>query len=200
MSTTTLFVELLIVGFQAIVWIIFLVATVIGPQCFQQLAIGFSIAGTPITMAFIAVGYFLGVILDEFYESLIDPWAKRLRKKCNEKGLPEMWDIQAFIFTKSNTATMRLEYIRSRIRIVRSSVFNLTFIIVFSILYYCIRLTPEIPWRTGAIIFTSVAGLVIVPITIFVYRRLVIFYWGRAKSIYKSLHEKEPKKKRVKSV
>lgn len=187
MSTTALFAELLIVGLQAVVWMTLLVGLLFGPQWFGQIAVAFREAGALVTVGIMAVGYVAGVILDEFYESLIDPWAQRLRDRCREEGSPEMWDVQAYVFAKSSSATAQLQYIRSRIRIVRSSVFNFSLIVVFSLAYLTIRVQPSIRWRTGAIFFIALAGLIAVPITVFVYRRLVLFYWGRAKSIYKSL-------------
>ncbi len=188
MSTTMLFAELLIVGLQAVVWMALLVGAFVGPQGFRWVACVFRNAGVPTTIGVMAIGYVAGVILDEFYESLIDPWAKHLRDGCRENGIPEMWAVQAHVFVKSTTGTSQLEYMRSRIWIVRSSIFNFFLIAVFSLVYLGIQVDSSEAWRTGAIIFTAIAGLLSVPISIFVYSRLVKSYWGRAKNLWKALH------------
>jgi hypothetical protein len=106
-----------------------------------------------------------------------------------EKGHPEMWDMQSYVFTHSKEATEQLAYVRSRIRIMRSSIFNLGLIGVFAIVFVSKQASIANDARLNLIWFIGLTSVAVVGMTMFVYWRTELSYWLRTRSVYKSLKE-----------
>jgi hypothetical protein len=189
MSTTALFVELLVIGLETLIWLALLVSSLFGLDWVSHMGTAFEKAGVFATVAMVSLAYLVGIIVDEICDSLIEPWATRIRSSVQEEDQPEMWDMQAYVFTHSEEATAQLGYMRSRLRILRSSIFNIALIGVFALIFLWTRapvarsLKPSLTW------FISIAGLVTVGLTLFVYWRITLSYWLRARSIYRSFRE-----------
>jgi len=199
MSTTALFVELLIVGLESLVWISLFLSAFFGIDWLLGLINVFEKAGLFITIVLVGFAYLTGILLDELFDSVTGWWSNRIKFSIHEKGLPKMWDMQAYIFGKSKEATEQLGYIRTRVRIMRSSIFNFGLIGIGALLFVNNQISSanypvsRINWVVGII------GLLLVGITSFIYWRLEKAYWFRVMGIYKSLisfpKESKPKQK-----
>ena len=187
MSTTALFVELLVVGLEALVWVFLFISAFFGIDWLLGLINIFEKAGLFLTLVLVGFAYLIGIIFDEFFDSLTEWWSNRIKSSIHEKGLPKMWDMQAYIFGHSKEATEQLGYIRTRVRIMRSSIFNFGLISIGAILFVNNQISPanysigRINWIVGII------GLSLVCIASYVYWRLEKAYWFRVMGIYKPL-------------
>ena len=200
MSTTALFVELLIVGLESLVWIFLFISGFFGIDWLLGLINIFEKAGLFLTVVLIGFAYLIGILLDELFDSLTGWWSNRIKSSIHDKDLPQMWDMQAYIFGHSKEATEQLGYIRTRVRIMRSSIFNFGLIGIGAILFVSNQISStnypvgRINWVNGIIC------LLLVSITSFIYWRLENAYWFRVMGIYKSLMSfpKEPVKSKQK--
>ena len=120
MNTTNLFVELIVIGVGAVIWVLLLALSVIGYPGFS-LDLDF----WPIfLMPFLAITYLLGIITDRVADSLIEYiWNDDLRDSYFENR-EQYYNARRIIFLKSEKMTDLLEYGRSRLRICRGWVFN----------------------------------------------------------------------------
>ncbi len=199
MSTTALFVELLIVGLESLVWISLFLCAFFGVDWLLGLINIFEKADLFITTVLVGFAYLIGILLDELFDSLTGWWSNRIKSSIHEKGLPKMWDMQAYIFSHSKEAIEQLGYIRTRVRIMRSSIFNFALIGISAVLFVNNQIASvnhpvgRINWVVG------IVGLLLVGITAFIYWRLEQAYWFRVMGIYKSLKnlskESKPKQK-----
>jgi len=190
-STTTVFVELLIIGLESVAWLSLLISSLFGLDWLTTIAGIFEKADVFATIAVIGLAYVVGIVVDEICDSLIEPWAKRIRESVQSDTKLKMWDVQAYVFSHSEVATSQLGYMRSRLRILRSSIFNIPLIIVFALLFLWTRAAVTADLKAGITWFISVVGLLLVGCALFVYRRITLSYWLRTLSIYKSLKRKE---------
>jgi hypothetical protein len=187
MSTTSLFVELLVVGFEALVWISLFFSAFCGIGWLPGLINIFEKAGLFVAIALVGFAYLVGIIFDEIFDFLTVGWSSRIKSAIHEKNLPEMWDMQAYIFGNSKEATEQLGYIRTRVRIMRSSIFNFGLIGIGAILFINSQMSSA-NYSIGRINWiVSIISLSLVGIASFVYWRLEKAYWLRVMGIYKSL-------------
>lgn len=189
MSTTTLFVELVIIGLEVIVWLMLLISSIFGITWFLPISTVFDKANLFMSLLTFSVAYVLGIIFDEIYDFFIRPWENRIQKQLQDAGHPKMWDMQAYIFSHSDEATSQLHYVRARLRILRASIFNIALIALFTILFLWQQFPTTNPIRSSLMIFTGAIGIILVGLTVFVYQRIVVSYWLRLRSIYQSLKE-----------
>jgi len=191
MSTTTVFVELLIIGLESLVWLALLISSLFGLDWVPTIVSTFEKADVFATIAVIGLAYIVGIVVDEICDSLIEPWAKRIRDSVQNDTKLKMWDIQAYVFSHSEVATSQLGYMRSRLRILRSSIFNIILVVVFALVFLWTRAAVAVDLKAGLTWFISAAGLLSVGCALFVYRRVALSYWLRALGIYKSLKREE---------
>jgi len=190
MSTTTVFVELLIVGLESLVWLVLLVSSLFGVDWVPTIIIAFEKADVFATVAVIGLAYVVGIVVDEICEWLIEPWAKRLRDSVQGDTELEVWGMQAYVFSHSEGATSQLGYMRSRLRILRSSIFNTVLVVVLGLVFLWTRSAIAANLKGGLTWFVSIAGLVSVGCALFAYRRIELSYWRRTVGVYRSLKEK----------
>ncbi|RPJ79753.1 MAG: hypothetical protein EHM20_00435 [Alphaproteobacteria bacterium] len=199
MSTTALFIELLVIGLEALAWIALLIGIFFGLDWITSLGVAFEKASGFTTVVVIGIAYLIGIIVDEICDALVSPWTNRIRSSVREKGHPEMWDMQSYVLTYSKEVTEQLGYVRSRIRITRSSIFNLGLIGILAIVFISKQVSIPVDAKSSLILFVAITSVVIVGMTIFVYWRTELSYWLRTRSVYKSLTELAPRSTRVQS-
>lgn len=126
MNTTNLFVELIVIGVGAIIWLILFVFSVFGYAWVPTDYLLSSFAAIPI----LAVVYVLGIISDRVADTVFDwIWSDNLQKPYF-KGRPEYYNARRIILTRSERLSDLLEYGRSRLRICRGWAFNSILIII----------------------------------------------------------------------
>ncbi len=191
MSTTTAFVELLVIGLQALAWIVLLLSSLFGLDWLATLFAACEKAEAFTTVAIGSLAYFVGIIVDEFSDSMLEPWSSRIRESVRESGQPEMWAIQAYVFSHSDVATEQMAYMRTRVRICRSSIFNAALMTLFG-LFFLWRQSPITGGLvTGLGLLVILAGILVTGVAAFVFWRIEHAYWLRTRELYRSLKPEE---------
>lgn len=121
MSTTTLFVEILIIGLEALVWLAMALSLrwdMYPMLDFLRINQAYSVLITPFLLA---LAYILGIIIDRAADSLYRPL-----RYSHKKDLPAtVRAMRLRIMHASDGMAKFLEYQRSRLRIARATVLNL---------------------------------------------------------------------------
>ncbi len=135
MNTTSIFVELVIIGFHSLIWVGLFVLTIVGPE---KLPID-KILTLDMALPALAAGYILGILIDRLADIAFIPADHRLRKEHDLHGLPPFLAMRFYILHKSKDSYDQLEYTRSRLRIARAGFLNFIMITIASMLLVCIR-------------------------------------------------------------
>ncbi len=151
MSTTNLFVELIVIGVGVFIWLMLLTG-IISPEVFNYLT-GINIdflSAIPV----IAIIYVMGIISDKSVDSIFYTlWEEKIRKKIIKDKL--YYKTINAISTKYPDIANKLEYIRSRIRIIRSWVIHFIMIAVTFSFYISLRCMYDLRQKIILIIFSS---------------------------------------------
>jgi len=147
MSTTALFIELLITGIQATIWLILLILCLLGFEWINPDRLkGFEIL---LAVVLLPIVYPAGVFIDNLADSLFRPWELKIREAYNLKKTQTA--LTLLMRTKDQSLASHFTYIRSRIRISRSSALNFALMTIASMVFTVVRLrsVPRFPfWRT----------------------------------------------------
>jgi hypothetical protein len=120
MSTTTLLVDILIIGAQIFTWIFLFISSVIDPQRLTKLVSGEALT---VTIAII-ISYVLGTVFDTLIDRV---FKKRLTEDQKEKIYKtDFIDLQGKDYQIASLLNNRYE----KIRIARGTTFNLPFITI----------------------------------------------------------------------
>jgi hypothetical protein len=153
MSTTDLFVELVVIGAGVIIWVSILALTQFGYHWVPWK----EISGIVVLLPFLALTYFLGIIFDRLADKSFSNWNKKIRKQYFLSDA-EYHVARTYTYTHANEKVIDLfEYSKSRMRICRSwSIHSL--IILFSVpIFIFVRLPNLQPnSRTSIVIFSTI--------------------------------------------
>jgi hypothetical protein len=119
MNTTSLFVELVIIGVGGACWLALAVLSVFG---YDWVPTG-KIDALPAILAVLAPVYVLGIVIDRLGGFLFQGWDRRLR----QKHFPKAGDYQrarTVVFDQSQSLREWFQYSRSRLRICRGWTVN----------------------------------------------------------------------------
>ena len=137
MSTTNLFVELLVIGVGALIWIVLLILAVFGYHWIPDDLLKSPVMAVPA----LAIVYVLGILSDRLADTCFEKiWNDDLRDEFF-KHKKDYYDARRLILTKSERLSELLEYGRSRLRICRGWVFNTVLIIVCFNLFVWVRVS-----------------------------------------------------------
>lgn len=176
MSTTSLFIEILLTGIQAAIWIVLVIFCVIGLDwiALEQIQ-GFE---TTIAVLLLPIVYPLGIVIDY----LSDAAFKRKERKIRAEFItdPSQSAMDLVSRNKDTLIANHLNYLRSRIRISRASAVNLCLILIFGtvfIIFRCRELFGFFFWRILFIEF--VMGLLFSVSLVYAWSRLTrsFFAW-----------------------
>jgi hypothetical protein len=116
MSTTNLFVELVVIGVGAMVWLILLTSAIFD---FQWLQVKSEIF-LALTVPLLSLIYLLGIILDRIADLSFEKiWSKKIRKSSYGGTEQNFYDDRRIVLSQQNLITERLLYAQSRARICR---------------------------------------------------------------------------------
>lgn len=120
MSTTSLFVELLVIGSGVFVWLILLLFAAYGVDVLPLTQTVVLVSAVPV----LSLIYVLGIVWDRVADALFSRlWADGLRhSQFNDIG--EYYNARRLILTQSSQLSELLEYGRSRLRICRGWTLN----------------------------------------------------------------------------
>ena len=128
MGTTELFVELVVIGIGAIVWVVLATFGIFGYQWvpFDKL---FSVSAL---IPFLSFVYIMGIVTDRIADVIFETvWTPRLMKKhYPSAGVAR--DDRRLIYSRNEYFANLIEYGRSRIRICRGWTFNTVLILIAS--------------------------------------------------------------------
>lgn len=129
MQTTNLFVELLLIGIGAALWIGLLFISVFGidPNSIVELTAKNQIMWAAIG---IAVLYILGILVDRLADLVFDKKNKKIMHRYYENRKQLLID-RTMIYKETSPLVDNIAYGRSRMRICRGWIFNLVWIILF---------------------------------------------------------------------
>ena len=193
MSTTTLFVELLIIGLEACVWLFLVVYSTIGVNSILIVADKFGKNTTLTTALVFALAYVLGIFFDKlakwlFEESWIErrlkPYKDRLAKRhSNTRGdkIPEKY---AYIMVRKGQPMTDLLYARSKVRILRASIINIPMITLAAMFCMYTYLTIPPKWIQISLAVTFVDGIVITFLFTWLYAYNEVLHQERLELFY----------------
>lgn len=143
MSTTALFFEHLIAGLQATVWLLLLILLLFGFDWMALNVVQDFMA--LLTFVGLAIAYPIGIFVDELADFLFKPWMKRIRRRryAREGVEPDAVNMTAFyVLQRIDDEFLKtyFNYIRTRIRVSRSSAFNLALMTLMGVLFTLVRL------------------------------------------------------------
>jgi len=195
MSTTTLFVELLIIGFQACLWLFLVVCSAIGLNSINFIAGKFSSYSTLTTALVFALAYVLGIFFDKLAKWLIEEsWFGRSldsvknRIACHHRNTrrdknPEKY---AYIMVRKGQPMTDLLYARSKVRILRASIINIPLITLAAML--CMGTYLKIPpnWIKLSLAVTFVDGIVLTLLFTWLYAYNEVLHQERLQLFYEA--------------
>jgi len=137
MSTTSLFVELILIGVSAWTWVLFLIITIFD---YKWVPINITLS-IPFIILMLPLIYVLGIVTDRMADSVFDQlWGNRIRSTWfNSRA--EYYSMRSKILFKGERLSDMLEYGRSRLRICRGWTFDLLIMTVIANLFISIRLS-----------------------------------------------------------
>ena len=154
MSTTSVFVELFVCGLQALVWLTLLSTIIVGPLKLDALK---DYASVPAGVVVFALAYGIGVILDRVWDWCSTPIYARVRRS-HFSDSDSVNTARKAMFSSPTPYIDLIEYIRSRMRVARSTAFNAVLIAILCLLLTLLQ--PEtLQRRMGLWIAAAVAGL-----------------------------------------
>ncbi len=192
MTSTAIFAEILVVGLQATVWLALLCLLIADQNGVHVGAITARLSGLKewaalITTFVIGFAYTLGIIVDRIADSLWSWINGVLISKAddsNKKPGPSVAKKRLEVMSKDDGLTKFLEYIRSRMRIARSTSLNLVLATVAAAL---------LARHSGSLWVLTIigSGSVLVIISAYVSRRIGKTYDKRLNQAYKLVEDAE---------
>lgn len=182
-TKTTFFTENLIAGIQVSTILILFAAGLFG---YSWLDI--NKFWLQLSIVFIALSYPLGIIFDRVYESFLKPIDRSIRMRYfkgegkNDKSKEELDRARYNIIFSSEEMCAFMDYIRSKIRIARNSVFN--FILLFIMADFFVSRQPEIEEKSGLFFFISAVGIVLATLSFNAFRDTSKIYYEKLRHFY----------------
>ena len=140
-ETTTLYIELLIIGFEVSVWLLLFVLALTGAGWLKELltSLAGGGAGLLVLALALALAYLLGIVCDKiarfFLGAQCGPlkhWLEGIKPKRDDEDSP--W-IYARVMIREKRAVSDILYANSKVRILRSSVINVLLIAIAGATY-----------------------------------------------------------------
>lgn len=141
MKTTELFVELIVIGYGVIIWLIFLIMSIFG---YSWLNLDY-INSAQILLPSLIGAYVLGILIDRISDWIFRKWEKNIRqnKLKNLKNCYPDFDYQrarTIVYDQSESLRSWFYYGRSRVRICRGWAINFFLMLInvnFFISFQC---------------------------------------------------------------
>ena len=198
MDTTTLLVEIVIIGFQVLVWISLIVLTFFGHNW-----IDFSTLkdwSTEIALGLIAASYTFGIIFDNLTASFFSPWSYRtledvrhqshfLRGRNDEAFSTSPFLMRSHIMATNSDLSDNLEKNFNQSRLLRATSINLLLIGITSFIW--ILKQAGFSWTLFIVLLLSVFVLVV--LAIWTWARTLRAYYSQLFETYNVLMQLEKK-------
>ena len=196
MSTTPLFVEVLVIGIQAVFWIALIILSLFGYDWFFLAEPFLRNWVSLVTITFLAICYSVGIVVDRIadcFVKIISPHKLLLKVKWMKRQVEgTQGNPRIPVLVRSKTASIFLEYIRSRLRIARATALNSTLITAASSVFVLVRgnsLSHAARWNVvGTIIGV---GLILVLLSLLSTGILEATYDSRVKQVERELSRQQ---------
>jgi hypothetical protein len=168
MNTTNLFVELIVIGVGASIWVCLLILSVFGYGWvpFDKV---FSL---PLLIPALSIVYLLGIVTDRIADAIFEAWwGQRYRKAVYKNSLKQFFEDRRTVFSKSEQIARLYEYSRSRMRICRSWAVNAILIALTLNLFLWIRMRGNAFFLTLSLFGTGMV-LLLAGLSFFAWQRL----------------------------
>lgn len=176
MNTTNLFVELIVIGVGAFIWLILMVFAIFGYAWLPTA----SLLSPVLTIPILAVIYVLGIISDRIADAVFESiWSDDLLGSYY-KDHSEYYHHRRIILTRSERLSDLLEYGRSRLRICRGWAFNAVMIAISLNMFLWIQLRNS-PFTWSVSLFGSISLLLFCFAAWFAWRKLVLNEYRKIK-------------------
>ncbi len=184
MSTTLLFVELLIAGIQVLIWFVLLILTVFGYEWALTLPVqAMHDWQILITAALLSFVYVLGILFDRLADVIFSKWDRAIAYQ-RFPDAPHAFSVVRFQISKDNEyLNHQFEYTRSRLRIARASSLNFAITTILALIFVATRLTG-IQDLSRLFIFIAVTGIFLTGLATLTWYFLVRSYFGLIRSNY----------------
>ena len=199
MSTTSLFVELLVGGIQSLTWLFILTAT-----CFDlrgiwdhigDLSAALTISGGVFVLS---IAYVLGVLFDRLWDGFLEAYLPDLKQIAKDQARKErssvndeFGEVRSKLYRADGEhAATFVAYSRSRMRVARASVFNIPLITICCYLFVLVRCEINKGWLLLAV---AIVGGLLSLLASFAYGRLQNAYYQNLLMIrpMESTHNRE---------
>jgi hypothetical protein len=151
MGTTDLFVELVVIGIGALVWIVVSTFSIFGYE-WVPLEQVFSISSL---IPFLSLIYIVGIITDRIADTLFGRiWVPKISKRYYASSEDETEDRRIIYSTNEYLANL-IEYGRSRLRICRGWAFN-SFLIMIASTCFIIAQIHDVALTRGLLVWINV--------------------------------------------
>lgn len=140
MTTTAIFVELLVTGLLALVWLILAILSFTGMP-WNELAGFLGLKEKEGISSILALGfaYVVGIVVDRISDSLFRRFDVRIRKSRIHAKVPSVSEMRLYVMSVNEKLSAFLDYLRSRLRLARSSALNFFLITLAAAIFSATR-------------------------------------------------------------
>ncbi|MDZ7363017.1 MAG: hypothetical protein ONB46_20195 [candidate division KSB1 bacterium] len=181
MTTTNVFAELLIIGIETMGWIALLILSLFGYEW-----IDFSILNNlVIAIPLAAAAYVLGIMMDRLSDVLLAGADHKIRQKVlGERVAQSFPHLRIYILAKSPFLSTDLDYLRSRLRIMRSSLVNFGLLAITAAAFILSRAPISLNAKFSAAATAFLAGAVFASLSFYAWRASSITYYLRLQTAF----------------
>jgi len=192
MTTTNVFAELLIIGMETIAWIALLIFSLFGYDWIDFAIFNNLIIAIPLA----AAAYVLGIIMDRVSDTLLAGRDHTIRKKVmGERAAESFSHLRSYILAKSPYLSTDLDYLRSRLRIMRSSTINFGLLAIASAAFIFTRVQSPVRTQYWATATAFLLGVILASLSYYAWSASSITYYLRLQTAFVLLPEDWESKK-----
>ena len=183
---TSIIFELVLIGFQMLIWVSLLVMTIFGYQWLNLDALNQWSA--QLSVALVGVAYMFGLIFDKAISSLPYRWIMGGSAPTETRDHPSPLEMRMEILAKRPEIFEALERRINRHRLVRSTVINLTLISLTAMAF----LITQIGFNLRLFIVFLLLSVLFVGLTLFTGRRSAETLYFELSQAHKAINESDP--------
>lgn len=168
MRTTAIFVEHLAIGLQSALWMALVVAAWFG---YDWMLVHAPAIQVLVVVPALFVVYPVGIFMDEFSDLLFSRWSLRIRRKYVQDDKQTAFAL--LVQLKDSSTSQYFQYLRSRIRIARSSALNFFCLTGATVIFTLRQFSQELGSLTvEVIILEFIVGILLMLSALFSWWRV----------------------------
>jgi hypothetical protein len=183
---TSIIFELVLIGFQMLIWVSLLVMTIFGYRWLNLDALNQWSA--QLSVALVGVAYMFGLIFDKAISSLPYRWIMGGSAPTETRDLPSPLEMRMEILAKKPEIFEALEKRINQHRLVRSTVINLTLISLSAMAF----VITQIGFNIRLFIVFLLLSVLFVGLTLFTGRRSAETLYFELSQAHKAINESDP--------